>query len=72
MVKHARGEFFKALKNSGLYVDVDKICIVVSYHVLFNFSQVWYDMCNVAVMHDIISLFFLYMGTYTDGLTPVY
>lgn len=53
-------------------MDVDKICIVVSYHVLFNFSQVWYDMCNVAVMHDIISLFLSYTGTYTDGLTPVY
>lgn len=43
-------------------MDVDKICIVVSYHVLFNFSQVWYDMCNVAVMYDIISLFFFIYG----------
>lgn len=72
MVKHARGgEFFKALKNSGLYVDVDKICIVVaflSYLTLVKFGMI----CVTLLSCTILSVFFLYTGTYTDGLTPVY
>lgn len=72
MVKHARGEFFKALKNSGLYVDVDKICIEVaflSYLTLVKFGMI----CVTLLSCTILSVFFfLYMGTYTDGLTPVY
>lgn len=52
-------------------MDVDKICIVVaflSYLTLVKFGMI----CVTLLSCTILSVFFLYMGTYTDGLTPVY
>lgn len=60
MVIHARGEFFKALKNSGLYVDVDKICIVVaflSYLTLVKFGMI----CVTLLSCTILSVFFFFI-----------
>lgn len=53
-------------------MDVDKICIVaafLSYLTLVKFGMI----CVTLLSCTILSVFFfLYMGTYTDGLTPVY